>query len=165
MQQETIHLCLQIERSHWFYFREGRSHLGWKMDIPCCLALSHAFLLVSFAVIHREKTLLLNEPPENSSPANSKCCSITFLATHGCLHLSTYAAEAAARSLFLHWHFDRPMLFACQGFTHRFLLSVLISFPHGSLPQLPWGQGSNRKSTMSYQTEWSSCSRQKKKDY
>lgn len=54
-QQETIHLCLQIERSHWFHFSEGRSYLGWKMDIPCCLALSRAFLLVSLAMMHREK--------------------------------------------------------------------------------------------------------------
>lgn len=105
------------------------------------------------------KTLSLNEPPENSSPANSRLCSITFLATHGRLHLSTCAVEAVTLSLFLQWHFDRLMLFACRVSLIVFFYQHWFLHPHGWLPQLLWGQGSKRKSTMSYQSEWCSCSR------
>lgn len=81
-QQEIIHLCWEIERSHWFHFNKSRSHLGGKMDIPCCLVLSHIFLLVSFRMLRWEeafgKTLLLNEPPENISPANTSAALSRF---------------------------------------------------------------------------------------
>lgn len=130
-QQETIHLCFQIERSHWFHCRAGRSHLGWKMDIPCCPALSHTLLLVSFTAIHREK----KDPCCRTSHQRTVPWLIAsvalsrFGATHGRLRLSTCAVEVATASLFLQWHFDRLMLFACQGFTHCFLLPALISPP------------------------------------
>lgn len=132
-QQETIHLCFQIEWSHWFHCRAGRSHLGRKMDIPCCLALSHALLLVSFTAIQRErekkKPCCWTSHQRTVSWLTASAALSRFGATHGRLRLSTCAVEVATASLFPQWHFDRPMLFACQGFTHCFLLPALISPP------------------------------------
>lgn len=79
--QEILHLYWVIERSEWFHFRKSRSHLGGKMDIPCYLVLSHISLLVLFSVLSWDgKTLLLNEPPENISPANTGAALSRFCA-------------------------------------------------------------------------------------
>ena len=74
-QQEVTHFRWVIERSSWFHFSKSRSHLDEEMNIPCCLVLSHILLLVSYSVARWDgafrKTLFLNEPPENISPANT----------------------------------------------------------------------------------------------
>lgn len=86
---------------------------------------SHLFsLLVSLGVCER-KTLCLNEPQENVPPANTAAAALSRFC-HNQLHLSICAMGAVPVSLFLQRHFDRLVLFVCRGFTHHFLLSVLI---------------------------------------
>lgn len=74
-QQEIIHLCWEIEWSHWFHFNKRRSHLSGENEYSLLPGALTYFppRLIQCAPMRGSlwKTLLLNEPPENISPANT----------------------------------------------------------------------------------------------
>lgn len=164
--KKTIHLCLQIEWSHWFHFREGRSHLGGKMDIPCCLALAHAFLLISSAVTRRQNHCHWTRH-QRTVPQLTASAAPTRFWPHMAACICQHVQRKRSVSLFLQWHFDRLVLFASR-------VSLIVFFYQHWFFLPPWptpsgsrgGQGSERESTVSYQSEWCSCLRLiKKNDY
>lgn len=151
-----IHLCWEIERSHWFLLKKqitfGREN-EYSL-LPGALAYSSPCLIQHTPLrggLWKKHFFFTEWAIGEHFPGWYLCCSITLLSTH-----DRFVNMCNESGLFLEWHFDRLMLFACW-------VSLIVLFYHHWFPpwltrSAPMGSKVKEESIISYQSDCCSCS-------